>query len=272
MTSSPRPVALHYRHYGEGPALLLLHGLLGSGSNWHSLASKTFAPYFSTYALDQRNHGNSPHADVIDYDALAADVLSFLDRHDIERAHVLGHSMGGKTAMTLALRHPDRVDRLVVADIAPRAYPPKHLEILQALRNTSPEAAADRAEVDRQLAERIASPAIRQFLLKNLAFNPQTKRYAWQLDLDTLQREYEKLNRAVTSDAPFQGPTLFIRGERSDYVSSDDEADIRGLFPSAGIETIAGAGHWVHADAPQAFGRVALAFLADDGRPSPSAR
>lgn len=260
-TPPTHTVGLHFRHYGRGPALVLLHGLLGSGSNWHSLASKTFGPHFSTYALDQRSHGKSPHTDRLDYGALAADVVAFLDKHDLGRVHLLGHSMGGKTAMTLALHHPDRVDRLVVADIAPRAYPPKHLEILEALRAAAPERAGNRKEVDRQLADRIASPAIRQFLLKNLAFDPETKRYGWQLNLDALYREYDNLNEAVTSETPFQRPTLFVRGERSDYIGADDEREIRALFPAAEISTIPAAGHWVHADAPEAFGELVLSFL-----------
>ncbi len=257
----PIGAQLHFRKYGEGPALVVLHGFLGAGGNWHTLASKAFAPHFTTYAIDQRNHGRSPHAPEMSYEVLANDLLDFLNAHAVDRAHVLGHSLGGKVAMEFALRYPDRTNRLVVADIAPKLYPPKHLTILEALQASSPERATSRADVDRELATRIPELGVRQFLLKNLSYDSDTKQYAWEMNLPVLATQYNRLNEGIEGGRTFAGETLFVRGSRSNYISPGDEALIRSMFTSARMETIEGAGHWVHADAPEEFARVVLAFL-----------
>lgn len=252
---------LHYRTFGSGPALIVLHGFLGASGNWQSLASKVFGDHFTTYTVDQRNHGRSPHTEAIDYALLAQDLRAFMDAHDLERAHVLGHSMGGKVAMQFALTDPDRVDRLVIVDIAPRAYPPEHRPLLDALQQVDFSAVDSRSDVDRQLASSIRSKPVRQFLMKNLGLDATTKQYTWDINLETLAREYDGLTGPISSDQSHSGATLFVRGARSDYVTAGDEQAIRSLFPSARIETIEGAGHWVHADAPQDFARAVLGFL-----------
>nr|QRD81034.1 lipolytic protein [uncultured bacterium] len=257
-------VELAYRSYGtDGPPLLILHGLLGSSDNWHTLASKAFAPHFRVFTLDLRGHGRSPHARPIDYPTMAADVLAFMDAHEIDRAHVLGHSMGGKVAMELALTAPERVDRLVVVDIAPRAYEPRHRVILDALQAIDPARYDSRRAIDEALAAHVPEAPIRQFLLKNLQYDPDTRRYTWQMDLEGLIRYYDRINEAIADGRQFTGPVLFVKGEHSDYITEADLPAIRRLFPAARLVTIPGAGHWVHADAPEAFAREVLAFLTE---------
>ena len=270
---------LHYREYGAGPPLVILHGLLGSSGNWHTLASTVFGERFRVLAVDLRNHGRSPHTEAISYELLVEDLTEFLDAQGIERTHLLGHSLGGKVAMAFALEHPERVDCLVVADMAPRAYPPNHQYILDALRAVDPASHGSRSDVDAALAEHISAAPVRQFLLKNLARDAGSGQYRWQMNLKTLYRDYDRLNEAIRADgaigddespeasgavgasAAFTGPALFVRGAHSDYVQDSDEENIRRLFPSAEITTIPGAGHWVHADAPQALGEAVTAFL-----------
>src|SRR5690554_747038 len=253
---------LHFREYGSsGPALVILHGLLGASGNWHTLASKSFSDSFHVYAVDMRNHGRSPHSDRFDLPTMAEDVRAFLKQTGHASAHVLGHSMGGKVAMLLALESPEVVDRLVVVDIAPRAYPPHHTEILEALRLLDPGAYSSRTEIDRALSERIASATVRQFLLKNLALDKDTGAYRWQANIEGIDRNYDAINAAIESNSTFNGPALFVRGEKSDYVQDEDREQILKLFPNARIETISGAGHWVHAEAPEPFAQTVLSFL-----------
>ncbi|MDQ7041738.1 MAG: alpha/beta fold hydrolase [Rhodothermus sp.] len=258
---------LAYRSYGvEGPPLLILHGLLGSSGNWHTLASKAFSPHFRVFTLDLRGHGRSPHARPIDYPTMAADVLAFMEAQGLKQAHVLGHSMGGKVAMELALGAPERVDRLVVVDIAPRAYEPRHRTILEALQAIDPVRYDSRQAIDQALATYIPEAPIRQFLLKNLQFDAATRRYTWQMDLKGLSRYYDRISAAIDNGRQFTRPVLFVKGARSDYITENDLPHIRRLFPHARLVTIPAAGHWVHADAPDAFAREVLAFLTEPSR------
>jgi esterase len=250
---------LHYRLYGEGPPLIIVHGLLGSGGNWHSLASGPFAPHFSVYTVDQRNHGRSPHDDRFDYPSMVADLVEFLDDRGIERAHLLGHSMGGKTVMHFALDHPERTDRLIVADLAPRAYEDRHSALLDALGSVDLARVHSRSDADRALAAEVSSPAVRQFLLKNL--DHEDGQYRWQMNLYAIARHYAGLNDPVEEGRTFDGPALFIRGEHSDYLRDNDLPSIRALFPRAELVTLERAGHWLHADAPEAFAGAVLDFL-----------
>ncbi len=255
---------LHYKKYGaDGPPLLVLHGLLGSRGNWHTLCRTTFRDVATTYAIDQRNHGRSPHTDRIDYPTMAADVRSFLSRYDLGGAALLGHSMGGKTAMQAALSYPERVDRLIVVDMAPRAYAPTHQDLLKALARIDPTAYDDRDAIDEALADDVPSWPIRQFLLKNLHYDGD--QYSWQMNLEAIRAHYDDLIAPVAADGrTYDGPALFVRGGESGYVADADRDKIRALFPQARIETIEGAGHWVHADAPDALADLVTGFLASD--------
>lgn len=251
---------LFFKRYGEGPPLLILHGLLGSSGNWHTLSSKVFGQRFTVYALDLRNHGRSPHSDTFNYGVMADDVLGFMEQHHLSRAHLLGHSMGGKAAMHFALTYPDRVDRLVVADMAPKAYPPHHTDLLDALSALDLSRYTSRQQVDDDLSRSVRSPGVRQFLLKNLAFDSETRRYSWQMNLDVIRGSQEALSAGLEPGRTFDGPALFVRGSASDYVLDEDIDLIRQLFPRAQVATIE-AGHWLHAEAPDAFARVVLEFL-----------
>jgi pimeloyl-ACP methyl ester carboxylesterase len=251
---------LFYNQYGEdGPPLIILHGLLGANGNWHTLSRTAFKEVARVYAVDQRNHGRSPHTDRIDYPSMAADVKAFVQQHGLGRAHLLGHSMGGKTAMQTALTYPSIVDRLIVVDMAPRAYEPRHTALLEALARIDPTEYDDREAIDAALAEDVSSWAIRQFLLKNLDYDGE--RYTWKMNLDAIRRHYDDINAAVAEERTFDGPALFVRGADSDYVADDDVPDIRRRFPNAELVTIDDAGHWVHADAPDALAEVVTDFL-----------
>lgn len=253
---------LFYNQYGEsGPPLIILHGLLGANGNWHTLSRTTFQKIARVYAVDQRNHGRSPHANQIDYPTLAADLRTFIDRHELAPADLLGHSMGGKTVMQAALSYPDRVHRLIVVDMAPRAYPPEHEDLLEALARIDPEAYESRDAIDDALAEDVPSWRIRQFLLKNLDYDGET--YTWKMNLDAIRAHYNDITAAIPADATFEGPTLFIRGGESEYITDTDLEGIRERFPAAELVTIEDAGHWVHADAPEAFAEVVVDFLTE---------
>ncbi len=253
---------LHHKAFGQGPPLVILHGLFGMLDNWQTLG-KRFAEHFSVFLLDQRNHGRSPHAEEFNYPILAQDLLEFLEGQWIFKTHLLGHSLGGKTAMQFALDHPDRVERLVVVDIAPKRYPSGHEAIFQALEAVPLHEVRSRKEAEAFLAERIPEAGVRLFLLKNLR-RQKDGSFAWKMNLPVLHRHYEEVLAPVESDGPFQGPTLFVRGGRSQYLEPEDFDDIRRLFPAARFATIERAGHWVHADAPEDFYRIVLDFLLED--------
>lgn len=261
----PQDMELFYNDYGEdGPPMIILHGLLGASGNWHTLSRTVFSEVAHVYAVDQRNHGRSPHSDRFDYDAMAADVKAFAERHDLGAATLLGHSMGGKTAMTAALQYPELVDRLIVVDMAPRKYPPQHRPLLDALQRIDPSEYADRQAIDDALSRDVESFAMRQFLLKNLAYDTDAEAYSWQMNLDAIIEHYDAVNAPVTvpeGGAPYDGPALFVRGGASPYVRDADADRIRELFPRAELQTIEGAGHWVHAEKPDALAEAVTGFL-----------
>ena len=252
---------LHVEQYGDGPPLIIMHGFLGSGENWRTLSRDVFGVHYSVYTPDLRNHGRSPHDDEMNYDEMADDIADLIIEEGLPTTHLLGHSMGGKLAMQIARKYPAFVDRLIVVDIAPKIYPPEHNTILAALSALDVGSIRSRKEASEQLAPRIPDPVLRQFLLKNLAIDPETKRYDWIINLSVLREQYE----AIRSDLPQIGtvthPTLFIRGGRSDYIQDQDWPRIEAAFPNAQLATIPEVGHWVHAEAPQAFTEHVLQFL-----------
>ncbi len=258
----PSPMRLHFASYGsDGPPLIILHGLLGAHGNWHTLSRTRLSEQARVFAVDQRNHGESPHADRFDYEVMAEDTRDFIEQHDLGTAMLLGHSMGGKTAMTTALRFPGLVDRLIVVDMAPRAYPPQHEPILNALQHIDPTEYDDRSAIDEALAPDVPAFAMRQFLLKNLAYDTDSRTYRWKMNLPVIAEQYDRVNEAVSTEQPFEKPTLFVRGADSPYVRDDDLGPIRELFPKAELVTIDGAGHWVHADRPGALADAVEEFL-----------
>ena len=245
------PVTLASTVTGHGPPALILHGLFGSGTNWRTIARR-LGTRLECHLVDQRNHGRSPHAPGMAYPTLAADVLAYLDARHMDRVGLIGHSMGGKTAMTTALVAPERIRWLIVADIAPAPSPSDHRPILDALRGLALDSLASRAAADAALAPRVPDPALRQFLLQSLVSGGA--RLRWRIDLEAIAESLPELTDfpPAPARAAYHGPTLFLRGARSDYLSTHHEPPIRALFPAASIATIAGAGHWLHAEQPAA--------------------
>ena len=254
------PVALASTVIGRGRPALVLHGLFGSGTNWRTIARR-LGTRLECHLVDQRNHGRSPHAPGMAYPDLAADVLAYLDAHRIDRAGLIGHSMGGKTAMTLALTAPERVRWLIVADIAPAPSPSDHGPILDALRALPVDSLASRSGADAALASAIPELGLRRFLLQNLIVGDGGVR--WRIDLDAIAHALPDLTDfpSMSPHAVYDGQTLFLRGENSDYAGAHHEPRIRALFPAASIATVAAAGHWLHAEQPAAVTARIEAFL-----------
>jgi esterase len=254
-------VRLHYRQYGShsGTPLVVLHGLFGSLNNWHSHA-REFGERLTVYTIDARNHGASPHDPDATYPAMALDLLEFFEEHHIAEAIVMGHSMGGKTAMQFAADHPERVASLIIVDMAERPYEPVHDDIFAALESIDPGEYASRDDVDRELAKTILKAPVRQFLTANI-IRDESGRMKWRLNVPALRASYLQLAGRVDIPQSFTKPILFIRGERSKFITSHDEREILANHPHARIVTVADAGHWVHADNPEEFRRVVMAAV-----------
>jgi esterase len=258
---SGETVLLHYREYGEParPPLLLLHGLFGANGNWQGVV-KQLHSQFRLILPDLRNHGRSPHHEVMDYPALAADVLALMDHLKLESVSLVGHSMGGKTAMWLALSQPERVDRLVVGDIAPVSYPNRFEQIFLGLQELPLEDLQSREAADQYLARRVSDRAVRQFLLQNLVKGPTG--WSWRFALPVLQKSLPQLaGFPHAREMSFAGKTLFIYGERSDYVTPAYRDAIERYFPHARLRMLNGVGHWLYAEQPEAFAQVVKGFL-----------
>ncbi len=244
---------------GSGEPLIILHGIFGSSDNWVTVGKK-FSERFRVYLVDQRNHGRSPHAREFNYDVLSQDLLDFMKLQNLEKAIVLGHSMGGKTAMRFALDHTEMVDKLIIVDIAPKTYDVSHDHILEGLNAIEIKTISSRGEADKQLSQYVGEAAVRQFLLKNLSRAPSGG-FEWKLNLPVITSNIDKIGEEISSTGNYKKPTLFIRGEKSPYIQDKDLDLIHHLFPKAKIETIAGSGHWVHADAPDKFCQIVTNFL-----------
>jgi esterase len=246
--------------YGDGPPLAILHGLFGSGRNWASIAQR-LAAYHRVVTLDLRNHGASPWADTMDYAAMAEDVRATLQSRGYSRYALLGHSMGGKVAMVAALQHASEVERLIVVDIAPVRYPPRHLAEVRAMRALDLADIKRRSEADARLAPSIPDPAERAFLAQNLMF--EDGRAHWRLNLAAIEEATPELVDfpELPTDAAYDGPALFIAGGQSDYLRPEHEPTIGRLFPKAEIACIENADHWLHAEQPAAFRAIVEPFL-----------
>ncbi|HEX9659288.1 MAG TPA: alpha/beta fold hydrolase [Rhodothermales bacterium] len=246
---------------GAGKPLIILHGLFGSGDNWRSL-SRRFARQFDVHILDLRNHGRSPHDPEMSYRAMAEDVLQYLDRHRLDRSHIIGHSMGGKVAMACALMYPEAVQKLVVADIAPRDYQPAHDDIFAALDALDPSTLESRDEGEAILKQYLPAPHVRQFLLKNLQ-RLEDGAYEWKLNLPVIRRSYGELRTWPSfGGGTFPEPTLLIWGTESPYVTDEDRDAFLETFPVARFAGMK-AGHWLHADDPGEFYRIVREFLVE---------
>ncbi len=255
------PVKLFAKTSGAGKPVILIHGLFGAGDNL-GVVARTLAKDYNVHLLDLRNHGASPHADTMDYPSMAVDVLTYMNDNGLEKAALLGHSMGGKVAMQLALDVPARVTGLIVADIAPVEYPAWHDNVFKGMFAVAEHEIHQRKEADRILAKHVAEPGVRQFLLRNLVRMPEGG-YAWRVNLTSIHDSYPNIRSAPAGQAPYEGPVLFVKGERSDYIDSTHQEKVLSLFPASQLKVIGGAGHWLHAEKPELFNRIVRRFLSE---------
>ncbi len=247
--------------FGEGPPLIILHGLFGMSDNWVTIG-KRLSEKYRVYIPDLRNHGRSPHSPVFDFPALEDDLLELIETNDIEKPVLIGHSLGGKTVMHFALHQPQMVEKLIVVDISLRKYPhnAEHQALIDAMLAADLPGMRSRSDVDRQIAKTIESPALRQFILKNVYWREKGT-LGWRLNIGAINRNLHAVFEGVAVTGEYDGPALFIRGGRSNYVSEEDLDVIRKKFPGAVVRTIAQAAHWVQADAPGEFMGIVEDFL-----------
>lgn len=252
---------LFFRQLGKGNPIIILHGLFGMSDNWLTVG-KTLAEHFSVFLVDQRNHGQSPHSDIFNYQVMSDDLFEFMHEQHLDKAILIGHSMGGKTAMQFAAEHAEKVSKLLVVDIAPRYYPPHHQDILKALFAVDFEKIKSRKEAEAELSEYIEAVGTKQFLLKNLYWkNVNEQQLAWRFNLQVISKNIDETGKEILSSPPLQLPTLFLRGEKSNYITDADFTTIKNDFPLAKILTIKNAGHWIHADNPKEFLQSVMEFV-----------
>ncbi|MBZ0327380.1 MAG: alpha/beta fold hydrolase [Altibacter sp.] len=251
---------LHSQIIGTGTPFVILHGFLGMGDNWKTLGNQFAEQDYEVHLIDQRNHGRSFHSDDFSYDFLVKDLKAYCDHYKLNEIVLLGHSMGGKVAMLFAVSYPELVSKLLVADIAPKAYPPHHQDILKALTMLNFSEIDSRGEADTVLSAYIKDMGTRQFLLKNLYWK-QRGELGLRMNLPVLSETIEEIGKPLPEGSFFLKDTLFLRGERSGYIEDMDELLIRKHFPKSKIRTISKAGHWLHAENPADFYRYVKDFL-----------
>lgn len=252
---------LFYRRFGTGQRFLILHGLFGISDNWVTLG-KRFAERYEVIIPDLRNHGRSPQSPVFDLPSMEEDVLELIEEGNEGPVLLMGHSLGGRVAVNLALNHPRRIGKLVIVDISLRNYPPQaeHLALIEAMRSVDLSAAKSRTQASEQLGTHIPSLKLRQFLLKNLYWRDRGE-LGWRLNLPVISRNLPAIFEYGTVPGSYPGPALFVRGERSGYILESDLPAIHKTFPGVTVTTISGASHWVHDDNPGAFYQVVKSFL-----------
>ena len=250
---------LFSRIMGSGQPMIILHGLFGMSDNWQSLGKK-LAETYEVHLVDQRNHGQSFHSDDFSYPHMSDDLREYVEEKQLEDIILIGHSMGGKTAMHFATQYPDRIAELIIVDIGPKYYPVHHREIIDGLLALSLDAISSRKQADEQLVQHIPIFSTRQFLLKNLWWK-EKEQLAWRFNLPVINSKIETVGEALPAERLYNDPCLFIRGGKSNYIYNEDLPLIRHHFPQAELCTIEQAGHWVHAEAPQAFYECIREFL-----------
>lgn len=252
---------LNFRSSGQGEPLIILHGLFGASDNWLSIAKKLEDKY-QVFLVDQRNHGASPHSDVWNYQVMAEDVKDFMEDQALSEAIILGHSMGGKVAMTFAGRYPEMISDLVIVDIGPKYYPVHHKKILESLKSIDLSSLSSRQDADQQLQNNVPEMGVRQFLLKNLGRDKDSQ-YYWKINLKVIEDQIENVGLALPVEKIYGGKCLFIRGENSHYILDEDLPELSIQFPHHTLSTISNAGHWVHAERPSEFLHALNNYLHD---------
>lgn len=253
---------LNYKTYGTGAPVIIMHGLFGSGDNWRTIA-RMMEHQYESIVVDMRNHGRSPHDPEMNFHVMTEDILELMADLGLDKASLLGHSMGGKVAMQFALQHPERVEKLIIVDIAPKHYPPHHNTVIEAIEALDPKHITDRQDAENVLARYLGNDqSTIQFLMKNLSRLPDGG-FEWKPNMPVIIHAYTLLMEDIAPAVSPSCPALFIRGEKSRYIEDSDIPRIREIFPNSSLVTIPGAGHWVHADAPDIFVKAALGFLND---------
>lgn len=252
---------LAYREFGQGQPLIILHGLFGQSDNWNTLAKRFAENGFHVFTVDQRNHGLSPHSDEWTYELMAHDLKEFIDFHKLQNPILLGHSMGGKTLLFFENLYPEVSKKNVIVDIAPRAYEPHHSDVLEALNAVDFTEINTRKDAEAIMSKYITDFGTKQFLLKNIYWKEdETKQMAWRFNLSVITNLIAEIS-IVTPFYTSNKPSLFLRGEKSNYITDADCADIKNRFLNAQVETIANCGHWIHAEQPNLFFEAVSKFI-----------
>ena len=244
----------------EAKPLIILHGFLGMSDNWKTIGTQFATAGFQVHLLDLRNHGKSFHSDEFSYEIMAQDVYDYCKANNLEKVNIIGHSMGGKTAMLFATIHPEMVEKLIVADIGPKFYPQHHQTILAGLNAVDFSRKPSRSEVEEIVSHYITDFGTRQFLLKSLYWI-EPGQLAFRFNLAVFNKKIEEIGKPLPENSVFYNPTLFIRGGNSNYILDEDFENIKNHFPNLRIETISNVGHWLHAENPQLFFEIASLFL-----------
>ncbi|MDA9340310.1 alpha/beta fold hydrolase [Polaribacter sp.] len=255
---SKNPI-LHSTIKGEGASLLILHGYFGMSDNWKTLGNQ-FSEEYEVHLIDQRNHGRSFHEDTFDYAGLVEDLFHYIQYHQLERVYIIGHSMGGKTAMLFAVMYPELVEKLIIVDISPREYQPHHNAILAGLNSIDFSVDNTRGKVDKKLSDLIPELGVRQFLLKNVYWK-EKRQLAFRFNLEALTENNSEIGKALPPFTIYEKTTLFLKGEHSEYITEKEEAIISAHFTNSKIIEIKNAGHWLHAENPTQFYREVSDFL-----------
>lgn len=251
---------LHSIILGEGQPFIILHGFLGMSDNWKTLGKKFSNEGYQVHLVDQRNHGRSPHSNDFSYELMSNDLYEYCQDRNLENIVLLGHSMGGKTAMEFACAYPQKVSKLIIADIAPKYYPLHHQDILDSLNALDFETISSRKDAEKTLGEYIKDTGTKLFLLKNL-YRKNNNTFGLRINLETLTRKVEEIGKLLSSEKKFENATIFLRGDRSNYIKDDDFSLIKTHFPLAEIQTIPKAGHWLHAENPNEFYNKTIFYL-----------
>jgi pimeloyl-ACP methyl ester carboxylesterase len=250
---------LHSTIKGTGKPLLILHGYFGMSDNWKTLGNQ-FSEEYQVHLIDQRNHGRSFHANEFNYDVLVDDLHNYIKHYQLEKVHLLGHSMGGKTAMLFAVTYSNLIDKLMIADISPRKYEPHHNAILAGLNSIDFSVQTSRSLVDAKLSELVSELGVRQFLLKNVYWIEKGK-LAFRFNLKSLTKNNPSIGDALPNGTLFNGETLFLKGSKSGYITEKELPIIDVHFPNSKVVSIANAGHWLHAENPNDFYDAIVGFL-----------
>lgn len=251
---------LYSRIEGSGKSLLILHGYLGMSDNWKTLSMRYAESGFQVHAIDLRNHGRSFHTEAFSHELMVSDLLHYCQHYNIDKASIIGHSMGGKLAMFFAITYPEMVDKLIVVDISARQYPAHHQDILSALQSVDFTKHTTRNQVEEVVSKQIKEADVVQFLMKNV-YRVTSDQLGFRMNLESLTTNYENMLVAVPTDKIFDREVLFIRGEKSKYISDEDHQQNKEIFPNATLKTVTNAGHWVHAENPSVFFEYTITYL-----------